>query len=59
MLKLTKKEQLEKAFKEILVDLIYRVDDGANVLLGNTPLAREYTDKLVKEVSIRVYIGGK
>lgn len=55
----TKKEQLEKAFKKYLMDLIYRVDDGANVLIGNTALAQEYTNKLIKEVSIRVYIGGE
>ena len=59
MTNLTKKEQLEKVFREHLMDLIYRVDDGANILMGNTALAIEYVDKLVKEVSIRVYIGGE
>ena len=42
--------KLEKAFFEILMDLIYRVDDGANILIGNQALAVEYVDKLIEKV---------
>ena len=38
---------MEQAFLEILMDLIYRVDNGANILLGNRALAQEYVGKLM------------
>ena len=41
---------MEFKIKQILLDLIYKVDNGANILLGNSALADDYTNKIVEAV---------
>ena len=41
---------MESKIRQILLDSIYKVDNGANILLGNSALADDYTNRIVEAV---------